>query len=110
MFRLDQDGAIVGEDAEDDTERWETPTSGGKANAIEIIHRESDSGEDTKAWILLTDDDESVESGGPGIRVIEWSGWKKGISVAAEWPGERDSQSYSEDDGMRGGSHAVWLD
>ncbi|KAF7419430.1 hypothetical protein PC9H_002020 [Pleurotus ostreatus] len=110
VFRLDQDGAIVGEDAEDDTERWETPTSGGKANAIEIIHGETDGGEDTKAWVLLTDDDESVESGGPGIRVIEWSGWKKGISVAAEWPGERDFQSYTEGDRMRGGSHAVWLD
>ncbi|KAF4585089.1 hypothetical protein EYR40_001925 [Pleurotus pulmonarius] len=110
VFRLDQEGAIVGEDTEDDVERWETPTSGGKANAIEIIHGETDGGQDMKAWIVLTDDDESVVNGGPGIRVIEWSGWKKGISVVAEWPMERGSQTSFEGERMRGGSHAVWLD
>jgi carboxy-cis,cis-muconate cyclase len=69
---------------------WETPTSGGKGNAIEISPCKTGEVE----WIVLTDDADEVEGGG-GIHVLEWDG--KGIEIV-------DSIKLAE-----GTSHAVWL-
>jgi len=56
-------------------ERFQTPTSGGKANAIDILPKEGEDG----VRILITDDDEVTASpnGTGAIRVLEWGGWGK---------------------------------
>ncbi|KAG6883825.1 hypothetical protein C0993_003529 [Termitomyces sp. T159_Od127] len=99
-FRLDADGLFV----DDDPEYWETSTSGGKANALDV--RRKDEGESEGVWILLTDDDDAaVGEGGGGVRVLEWDGWGTGgVRVVAGWPRPGDGEI------MCGGSHAVWLD
>ncbi|KAJ8490031.1 hypothetical protein ONZ45_g13350 [Pleurotus djamor] len=100
VFRLDDHGNFFGD--EDGVERWETPTSGGKANAIELLQQDQN---ENGVWVVLTDDDESVENGNPGLRVLEWNGWETGgVRVVAEWPDEDIKEP------MRGGSHALWLD
>ena len=81
-------------------ERWQTPTSGGKANAIEIKAKD---GDEEGVWIVLTDD----EPGAGGIWVLEWNGeGSGGVKVAAEWSGRENDDAV----GMDGSSHAVWLD
>jgi carboxy-cis,cis-muconate cyclase len=83
-------------------ERWETPTSGGKANAIELKAQIGDEGEGV--WIVLTDDEPSGGDG-VGVRVLAWDA-QTGVRVVAAWPeGVEDG-----DEAMRGASHAVWLD
>ena len=105
------DGTAV----EDDADWFQTPTSGGKANAIDILAKTPSGQDDADGlWILLTDDDEVTASSGTGaIRVLEWNGWGKGnIKIVAEWPPVRES-SDEEGDGFRtiqGASHAIWLD
>ncbi|THH18830.1 hypothetical protein EW146_g2239 [Bondarzewia mesenterica] len=48
-------------------QRWETPSSGGKANAIELLAKaDSDEG----VWIVLTDDDQTEANA--GVRILEW--------------------------------------
>jgi len=78
-------------------ERWRTPTSGGKANAIELKAKVS-----TKdgVWIVLTDD----EPDAGGLWVLEWDGeGAGGVKVVADWSGDGEGK-------MDGASHAIWLD
>jgi carboxy-cis,cis-muconate cyclase len=84
--------------------RWRTPTSGGKANAIELIARPAingNDGEDEGVYVVLTDDDERSAA---GVRVLEWTP-TEGFGVVAEWPSTEEGPEV-----MEGGSHAVWLD
>ena len=123
VFPLDLDGNFVditqlglgdvseifkGDD-EAQAHRFRTPTSGGKANAIDILPKSlSESG----LWILLTDDDDATASptGVGAVRVLEWDGWKSGgIKLVAEWPSS-DSSNKFEGEMIRGASHAIWLD
>ena len=118
IFPLDADGNFVdipqltdiGENVKGDDEayRFRTPTSGGKANAIDILPKPlSESG----LWILLTDDDDATASptGVGAVRVLEWDGWMGGgIKLVAEWP-SLDSTDM-EGERIRGASHAIWLD
>jgi carboxy-cis,cis-muconate cyclase len=90
-------------------ERWQTPTSGGEANAIELKAktREDGSGDTNSVWIALTDNE--PDAGGLWILEwdYEWEGHKGGITIITEWSGE------GEGDGkvlMDGSSHAIWLD
>jgi len=91
---------------ENKIEKWETPTSGGKANAIELkakdkIH-DANEGDGEGVWIALTDD----EPGAGGLWILEWDGpGKGGIKIVAEWSGKGQG-----DNTMDGASHAVWLD
>ncbi|KAG6908842.1 hypothetical protein DXG01_003008 [Tephrocybe rancida] len=96
-FLLDKDGLFVEGD-----EYWETPTSGGKANALDVTPKDQGEG----VWILLTDDDDSAAGeGGGGVRVLEWDGWGTGgVRVIAGWPQAGEGKL------MQGGSHAIWLD
>ena len=93
-----------------DGERCETLTSGGKANAIDLIAKEDGKG----VWILLTDDDERIcDESGRGlskgaVRVLEWNGFDTGgIKIVAEWPGQDDEANPAR---IMGASHAIWLD
>jgi len=86
-------------------ERWNTPTSGGKANAIELKAKCRDDdeaiGENIQGvWIVLTDDE--PEAG--GLWILEWNGEEAGgIKIVTEWSGDQDNA-------MDGASHAIWLD
>jgi carboxy-cis,cis-muconate cyclase len=86
-------------------ERWQTPTSGGKANAIELKAKvaEDTTGSDPSAegvWIALTDD----EPDGGGLWILEWDGeGTGGLKIVAEWSSEGGES-------MDGASHAIWLD
>jgi len=100
------------EGADQEAERFQTPTSGGKANAIDILRKEGEDG----VWILLTDDDEVTASpnGTGAVRVLEWEGWGKGgVKIAAEWPSVNDTSASVGSAGrerVQGASHAIWLD
>ena len=123
VFPLDTDGNFVdipqlvgdvgGEilkDDDDEAHRFRTPTSGGKANAIDILPKPlSESG----LWILLTDDDDATASptGVGAVRVLEWDGWMGGgIKLVAEWPCPDSPNTTLEGERIRGASHAIWLD
>jgi carboxy-cis,cis-muconate cyclase len=86
-------------------ERWQTPTSGGKANAIELKAKlqENTNGYDRGTggvWIVLTDD----ETDAGGVWILEWDGPETGgAKVVTEWSGDKS-------DPMGGASHAIWLD
>ena len=58
--------------------RWETPTSGGKANAIDTFPFHAKDSPVTKDWIVLTDDEE----GTGWIWILEWDG-KRMEEIAA---------------------------
>ena len=119
VFPLDSDGLFVnvpqsgdsGEifNGDDEAHRFRTPTSGGKANAIDILPKSlSESG----LWILLTDDDDATvpPTGVGAVRVLEWDGWTGGgIKIVSEWPSP-DTQNQSEGERVQGASHAIWLD
>ena len=95
---------------EDDLEahRFRTPTSGGKANAIDILPKSPENG----LWILLTDDDDVTASptGVGAVRVLEWDGWTGGgIKLVSEWPSP-DTADKFEGKRVQGASHAIWLD
>jgi len=113
IFPLDEDGdfaspPISNEDPDKDVERYETLTSGGKANAIDI--RSKEGANIDGVWILLTDDDESTAISGTGaVRVLEWDGWNTGgVKLVAEWPSEGDV--FEDRERIQGASHAIWLD
>lgn len=100
IFVLDEEGKFRDEDGI----RYETPTSGGKANAISLLPKKDGPG----IWILLTDDDEvgAVVPRREAVRVLEWDGMETGgLSVVAEWPGDG-----SDEEKICGASHAIWLD
>lgn len=117
IFPLDDEGLFADDDIR--VERYETPTSGGKANAIDLLPKSSsglvsDGRSKDSTWILLTDDDDATAgSGGTGaVRVLEWDGWATGgVKSVAEWPG-RDDDEQNDTTGQRieGASHAIWLD
>ncbi|KAG5637969.1 hypothetical protein H0H81_002413 [Sphagnurus paluster] len=104
-FALEENGTFAPMSA-DGQEYWETPTSGGKANALDVLPKGDGEGEGV--WILLTDDDSKTagEAGG-GIRVLEWEGMGKGVNVVAGWPPAGENVGEFK---MEGGSHAIWLD
>jgi len=122
VFKVDEDGQVVPPPtAEAQTSfasandagviRFETPTSSGKANALDIRAKRSD-GEDG-FWILLTDDDPQADQKG-AVRVLEWNGWEgdSTLSVVAEWPSGDEAKGTKELEGVEftGASHAIWLD
>jgi carboxy-cis,cis-muconate cyclase len=131
IFKLDTEGYFVDQQGE---MYHETPTSGGKANAIDLIAKSrlttrenlesspdeaanlgletfvnssaTESAADSQSvWILLTDDSPPH----PGVRILEWNGWQNAVGVreVASWPTEQSSINDSER--MEGGSHAIWL-
>lgn len=102
------------EEVDQEAERFQTPTSGGKAHAIDILPKGE---EEDGLWILLTDDDEVTASphGTGAVRVLEWNGWGKGgAKIVAEWPSVSDETAASigskERERVQGASHAIWLD
>ncbi|KAK7049842.1 hypothetical protein VNI00_005272 [Paramarasmius palmivorus] len=114
VFRLDDEGKLVADIAE----RYETPTSGGKAHAIDLYPKSlAGADHDSKGvWVLLTDDSDyaaSIEGGG-GVRILEWDGWGTGgVKEVVGWPAPGtagSSTDRSSKERMQGGSHAVWLD
>lgn len=132
-FRLDREGRVIAirtsppqdqtplHDTTDTTEdivalRLETPTSSGKANALDI--RSKHDGTSDGFWILLTDDDRAADEVG-AVRVLEWDGWGPssdgaGLRVVAEWPAggqaEGELEEKEEESTFTGASHAIWLD
>jgi carboxy-cis,cis-muconate cyclase len=100
FIALDHKGDFARDESE---ERFQTPTSGGKANALDLLSKQDGEG----IWIVLTDDDEATfAEGGPGngaVRVLEYNGLGTGVKEVAEWPTE-----HKED--IKGASHAIWLD
>jgi carboxy-cis,cis-muconate cyclase len=95
---------------EETIERWQTPTSGGKANAIELKAKapeDGGGGDINGVWIVLTDD----EPGAGGLWILEWDcergGHKGRIHVVAEWSDEGEGDGRVS---MDGASHAIWLD
>ncbi|KAJ9121699.1 hypothetical protein QFC22_002319 [Naganishia vaughanmartiniae] len=84
---------------------WRTPTSGGKANAIEVIavngrgrhaegagEGEGERGREEMDWIVLTDSEQGL------VLVISWDGH------------EFKEVSRVQMDEGDGASHAVWLE
>ncbi|KAF8154564.1 Lactonase, 7-bladed beta-propeller-domain-containing protein [Crassisporium funariophilum] len=120
IFPLDTNGYFINlpnsSQGFDEAERFQTPTSGGKANAIDILPKSLYGGDEDGLWILLTDDDDATASptGSGAVRVLEWNGWKKGsVQVVAEWPQQGASSvdnAKTESESIRGASHAIWLD
>ena len=99
-FHLDDDGLFTTEIV---PEYWETPTSGGKANALDILTKQDS---EDAVWILLTDDDDTAVKEGEGVKVLEWDGWGTGgVKYVTGWPSKEEGGEK-----MQGGSHAVWLD
>lgn len=103
IFSIREDGLLSDDD---NIERWETPTSGGKANAIELRSKVTSGGDsqDIGVWIALTDDEPSAG----GLWMLEWDPKESGnggVKIVADWNG-------GEEDGisMQGASHAIWLD
>jgi carboxy-cis,cis-muconate cyclase len=97
---------------EETIERWQTPTSGGKANAIELKAKSPDdiseqSLDTNGVWIALTDD----EPGAGGLWILEWDSECRDhsgcIGIVAEWSGDGEREGGGS---MDGASHAVWLD
>ncbi|KAF8894682.1 hypothetical protein BD779DRAFT_1669152 [Infundibulicybe gibba] len=111
IFSLGDDGLFSGK-----VERFQTATSGGKANALDILPKAPEKTDSEAVWIALTDDDEhTATTGGGGVRVLEWDGWNtNGVHEVTAWPPAL--QSPPEQDAaesswwMKGGSHAIWLD
>ncbi|KAJ2933098.1 hypothetical protein H1R20_g4005, partial [Candolleomyces eurysporus] len=124
VFRLDRDGHVIPtsppSDAPDQTPlqdvaddlvavRFETPTSSGKANAVNIRSKDDDS---SSFWILLTDDDRLADKSG-AVRVLEWNGWgpDQDLRIVAEWPSGSEVEGPEKGElEFTGASHAIWLD
>ncbi|KAK0440960.1 uncharacterized protein EV420DRAFT_1128059 [Desarmillaria tabescens] len=93
-----------------DPEYYETPTSGGKAHAIDLLSKSTSSSPDQETlsvptesvWILLTDDDPCTQTAEPcaSVRILEWDGWGTG--------GIHEVVAYAGTE-MQGGSHAIFL-
>ena len=98
VWRVAPDGTLgssscgTSEDPHAPLDRYETPTSGGKANAIETFPFHLEGSEGRNDWIVLTDDIDGW------VWVLEWDGKKieevAGVRLEAEGTGA---------------SHAVWL-
>ena len=128
VFPLDAEGNFVDipksgdvDERDDEAHRFRTPTSGGKANAIDILPKSLSKDAENGLWILLTDDDDATASstGVGAVRVLEWDGWTSGgVKLVSEWPSS-DSDSIEnmvpnalkfEGERIEGASHAIWLD
>ncbi|KAK0203127.1 Lactonase, 7-bladed beta-propeller-domain-containing protein [Desarmillaria ectypa] len=106
VFSLSPSGLFSGQ-----AEYYETPTSGGKAHAIDLLSKsdilpsldqETFSVPTESVWILLTDDDSCTQTAEPcaSVRILEWDGWGTGgIHEVAAYAGTE----------MQGGSHAIFL-
>lgn len=118
VFSLDADGLFSEKE-----EYYATPTSGGKANAIDLLpkylqgttpQKQGLPGSQSGFWILLTDDDDWTAKRGGGVHVLEWDGWDSGgVQYVAGSPvceDEVKSESEESEEQMAGGSHAIWLD
>ncbi|KAF8955027.1 Lactonase, 7-bladed beta-propeller-domain-containing protein [Flammula alnicola] len=118
-----QDSRVGSGSPDEDAERFRTPTSGGKANAIDILPKDTPGNASGSLWILLTDDDEATASpsGAGAVRVLEWDGWGSGgVKVVAEWPSTDKPSSANgkaessgdpvDEEKIQGASHAIWLD
>ncbi|ORY90131.1 Lactonase, 7-bladed beta-propeller-domain-containing protein [Leucosporidium creatinivorum] len=81
-------------------DRFETKTSGGKANAVETFpfHTSAKGVKEQRDWVLLTDDEDGW------VWVLEWDGRK-----IKEIAGVRLGEGASEEEKGTGASHAVWL-
>ncbi|KAJ3982433.1 hypothetical protein F5890DRAFT_369407 [Lentinula detonsa] len=136
VFKLDKAGMFIPSpssneilSAEEGVERYETPTSGGKAHAIDLYPKSVTSYSSpftalnstrtgSPVWILLTDDSdyaagelreessatETIKAGKPlgGVRVLEWDGWlSDGVREVVGWPSGTD-----EDRGAKGIEYA----
>lgn len=106
VFSLSSSGLLSGQ-----VEYCETPTSGGKAHAIDLLSKTSESTATDQeslsvpaesVWIVLTDDDPCTQTPEPcaSVRILEWDGWDTG--------GIREVASYAGTE-MQGGSHAIFL-
>lgn len=105
VFSLSPSGLFSGQ-----AEYYETPTSGGKAHAIDLLSKSASPSSDQETfsvstesvWILLTDDDPYTRTVEPcaSVRILEWDGWGTGgIHEVAVYAGTE----------MQGGSHAIFL-
>ncbi|GAA5986952.1 hypothetical protein JCM11641_002265 [Rhodosporidiobolus odoratus] len=125
VFSLAEDGSIVENAAEDagygTLSRYETKTSGGKANAIEVFPfwpssststaqgeqaAGAKSGPEGCDWIVLTDDEQGC------VSVLEWRNeWKELREVASVRLGVDSAEGdvVEKDEEGTGASHAVWL-
>jgi carboxy-cis,cis-muconate cyclase len=83
-------------------ERWQTPSSGGQANAIELRSKAQTSGDEHGSegvWIVLTD----AETKSSGVWILEWNGeGTGGINIVTQWSSEGEVS-------LEGASHAIWL-
>ncbi|KAF9465956.1 hypothetical protein BDZ94DRAFT_1158924 [Collybia nuda] len=104
VFSLNTDGSFSTEEV-----HYETTTSGGKANAIDLLPKSTSETSEDGIWVLLTDDDDSAAEQGNGVRVLEWDGWSGGLKEVAGWPSP-DEEIIPSEKRMAGGSHALWLD
>lgn len=107
IFPLDENGQFS--KSRNEIDRYQTPTSGGKANAIDLLSKDSSG---VGLWILITDDDDHTVSSGTGaIRVLEWDGWETGgVKEVAEWPSGAGEMYSGPEPRIQGASHAIWLD
>jgi carboxy-cis,cis-muconate cyclase len=83
-------------------ERWQTPSSGGPANAIELKAKGGHGHEHDAegAWIILTD----AATEASGVWILEWNGeGTGGIKIVTAWSSEGGVS-------LDGASIAIWLD
>jgi carboxy-cis,cis-muconate cyclase len=128
VFELGEDGdfgrsnqdVVSVSDEEVGIERYETPTSGGKAHAIDLYAKEllpassgtninTDTNSDLglgegAVYILLTDDSDAASlPGGRGgaVRILEWDGWRQGgVREVVGWPpGEEETSGVGDIEG-----------
>ena len=62
-----------------------TPTTGGRADAIDILPKPlSNDAAGHGLWILLTDDDDITATTGVGaVCVLKWDGWRSGYKAGS---------------------------
>ncbi|KAM0755146.1 Muconate cycloisomerase 1 [Meredithblackwellia eburnea MCA 4105] len=96
VWKVGADGLLASEEPVD---RYETPTSGGKANAVETFPFHPRGSPITTDWIVLTDDQDGW------IIILEWDG-KKISEKASVRLGVEDGDGETD---AVGASHAVWL-
>ncbi|KIY72289.1 hypothetical protein CYLTODRAFT_418071 [Cylindrobasidium torrendii FP15055 ss-10] len=85
---------------------WETPTSGGKANAIEA---RAYPGEEGKVLVVLTDDDEKtrdIDGPFPSLYVLEHDTTTGAFNILASFIDLIEMHAGR----LRGASHAIWVD
>ncbi|GAA5899263.1 lactonase family protein [Sporobolomyces salmoneus] len=107
VWKIASDGSIIDDTtAQEETEgygaiyRFETRTSGGKANAVEIFPFQFE--DESRDWIVLTDDEDGW------VSVLEWKEEERElVEVASVQLGAQEGKE--PDEAGTGASHAVWL-